>query len=73
VLALASLGAARVMTLDREAGSITAGKRADLVIVDGDPTRDISAIRNTDLVVCRGVVYVPDERFASAGIAPRKR
>lgn len=73
VLALASLGAARVMGKDKEVGSIAPGKRADLVLVDGDPTRDISAVRNTDIVVCRGVVYDPAELLATAGIAPRKR
>lgn len=73
VLAFATLGAARVMGLDREAGSIAPGKRADLVLVDGDPTRDISAVRNADIVVCRGVVHDPAELLASAGITPRKR
>jgi imidazolonepropionase-like amidohydrolase len=73
VLALATVGAARVMGQDREAGSIAPGKRADLVLVDGDPTRDISAVRNTDVVVCRGVVYDPAALLASAGIGPRRR
>ena len=73
VLALASLGAARVMGKDREVGSIAVGKRADLVLVDGDPTRDISAVRNTDVVIARGVVYDPAELFAAGGILPRKK
>lgn len=73
VLALATLGAARIMRQDREVGSITAGKRADLVLLDGDPTRDISAVRNTDLVIARGVVYDADELYSAAGILPRKR
>ncbi|HWO25559.1 MAG TPA: amidohydrolase family protein [Kofleriaceae bacterium] len=73
VLALATLGAARVMRQDREVGSIAPGKRADLVLVDGDPTRDISAIRNADVVVCRGVVFDPAELLAASGIGPRKR
>jgi imidazolonepropionase-like amidohydrolase len=72
VLALASLGAARVMGKDREVGSITAGKRADLILVDGDPLRDISAIRKADLVIARGVIHDPAELFGSLGIAPRK-
>jgi imidazolonepropionase-like amidohydrolase len=72
VLALATLGAARVMGADREAGSIAPGKRADLVLVDGDPTRDISTVRNADVVVCRGVVYDPAELLAASGIAPRR-
>jgi hypothetical protein len=52
---------------------IAAGKRADLLLVDGDPTRDISAIRRLDAVVCRGLVYDPDELFATLGIGPRNR
>jgi hypothetical protein len=71
VLSLATIGAARVMGQDRDAGSIAAGKRADLVLVDGDPTRDIAALRNTDVVVCRGVVYDPAELFVAAGMRPR--
>jgi hypothetical protein len=71
VLSLATIGAARIMGQDRDAGSIAAGKRADLVLVDGDPTRDIAALRNTDVVVCRGVIYDPGELFVAAGMRPR--
>jgi hypothetical protein len=71
VLSLATIGAARVMRQDRESGSIAVGKRADLVLVNGDPTRDIAAIRRTDAVVCRGVVYDPGELFAAVGMRPR--
>jgi imidazolonepropionase-like amidohydrolase len=71
VLSLATLGAARVMGKDREAGSIAVGKRADLVLIDGDPTRDIAAVRNTSAVVCRGVVYDPGELFTAIGMRPR--
>ncbi len=71
VLALATLGAARVMRVDNETGSVAIGKRADLVLVDGDPTRDISAVRNADVVICRGVAYYPRELFAAAGMRVR--
>jgi imidazolonepropionase-like amidohydrolase len=71
VLAIATIGAARVMRRDAESGSITAGKRADLVLIDGDPIRDIAAVRNTAAVVCRGVVYDPAELFAAVGMRPR--
>jgi hypothetical protein len=72
VLALATLGSARVMGADRESGSIAVGKRADLVLVDGDPTKDIEAIRNTDTVVARGVVYDPAELFTAVGMHARR-
>jgi imidazolonepropionase-like amidohydrolase len=59
------------MGQDRDAGSIAPGKRPDLVLVDGDPTRDITALRRTVTVVCRGVVYDPAELFAAVGMRPR--
>ena len=37
VLRIATLGAARVAHRDKELGSITPGKLADMVLVDGDP------------------------------------
>lgn len=71
VLALATLGAARVMHLDKDRGSITPGKRADLVLVDGDPTQDIAQIRNARVVVCRGVVFDTAELWQASGMRPR--
>jgi len=71
VLALATIGAARVMKQDQESGSIAVGKHADLVLVDGDPTRDIGAVRNTDLVICRGRLYDPAALYGSVGMRPR--
>jgi len=43
----------------------------DLVLVDGDPLRDIAAVRNADVVVCRGLVYDPARLFAAVGMRPR--
>jgi imidazolonepropionase-like amidohydrolase len=71
VLALATYGAARVMGKQAQAGSIAPGKQADLVLVDGDPTRDIAAVRNADVVVCRGRVYDPAKLYAAVGMRPR--
>jgi imidazolonepropionase-like amidohydrolase len=71
VLAMATLGAPRVMHLDKDRGSITPGKRADLVLVDGDPTQDIAQIRNARVVVCRGVVFDPAELWQASGMRPR--
>jgi imidazolonepropionase-like amidohydrolase len=43
--------AARAIGLEREAGTIEPGKRADLVIVDGDPLEDISVLQETNAIV----------------------
>jgi hypothetical protein len=45
-------------------------RRLRRIAIDGDPTHDISAVRNTDAVVCRGVVYDPAELFAAVGMSP---
>src|SRR6202035_5407609 len=40
-----TLHAARTVGLEHEVGSIAVGKRADLVVVDGDPLADVSRLR----------------------------
>jgi imidazolonepropionase-like amidohydrolase len=70
VLRIATLGAARVMKLDHDLGTIAPGKLADLILVDGDPTRNISDIRKVVLVVKDGVMYDPAELYAAVGVKP---
>ena len=70
VLRLATLGAARIMRHDDERGSIEVGKLADLVLTDGDPTRRISDIRRTWLVVKNGIMYQPAELYRALGVTP---
>jgi imidazolonepropionase-like amidohydrolase len=70
VLQNATLNAARIMSLDKDLGSITPGKLADVVLVDGDPTKNISDIRKTVVVVKDGVLYHPAELYSESGITP---
>jgi len=49
--------AARVLRLNDRLGTIKPGLLGDLVAVDGDPTRAISAIRKVHLVMKGGVLY----------------
>ncbi len=72
VLAIATIGAARVMGQQRELGSIAVGKRADLVLLDGDPLKNIGDVRNTELVISRGNVFEPAKLFGAVGMRPRK-
>jgi imidazolonepropionase-like amidohydrolase len=53
----ATIVSARVMKLDGESGSIEAGKRADMVLVDGNPLEKISDIRRVVSVVANGRMY----------------
>lgn len=72
VLAIATIGAARVMGKQRELGSIAVGKRADLVLLDGDPLKNIGDVRNTELVISRGNVFEPAKLFGAVGMRSRK-
>jgi hypothetical protein len=62
-------GAKYTRTLDMR-GSIERGKLADLVLVEGDPSVDISDIRKTSLVLKGGVAYAPAQVYEALGIRP---
>jgi hypothetical protein len=70
VLRLATVGAAEHLGLAHELGTIARGKRADLLLVPGDPTRDVSVLRGARLVMKDGVVYYPDELYQAIGMQP---
>jgi imidazolonepropionase-like amidohydrolase len=69
-LQAATLVPARVMKLDKELGSIEAGKRADFIVVDGDPLTDIRATRRITLVVAGGKAWEPAPLWKSVGFVP---
>ena len=53
-LQTATLMPARLVGVDKETGSITAGKEADLVLINGDPSEDIGALRQAEWVMSDG-------------------
>lgn len=69
-LRIATLGMEEYMGRAHELGSIERGKLADFVLVAGDPTRDISAMRRPRMTVRGGVVYFPNEIYSALGIRP---
>jgi enamidase len=62
---ISTLNGARYLGRDREVGSIEIGKRADLVLVDGDPVRDPSALDRIPYVFKAGVGYDTAKIFAA--------
>ena len=70
VLQLATLGAARVVKRDSELGSITPGKLADMILVEGDPAAHISDVRRVRTVIKDGVVYQVADLDRALGVKP---
>ena len=54
----------------RDRGSITPGKRADLILIDGDPTTNIADIRKVALVITQGKLLSPPDVDQALGIKP---
>ena len=62
---ICSLNAAEYLGRDKEIGTIAEGKRADLVLIDGDPEKEIKSVRNTEIVFKNGVGYDSKKLFDS--------
>jgi Amidohydrolase family len=69
-LQIATFNAARLLKQEKDLGSIAPGKRADLVLVEGNPTEHISDIRRCQLVMKNGVVYKSAALYSASGIKP---
>jgi imidazolonepropionase-like amidohydrolase len=70
VLRLATLGAAQVMGRNGDLGSVTPGKLADFVLVDGRPDERIAELRRVRTVVKGGVVIDAGALYGALGVAP---
>jgi imidazolonepropionase-like amidohydrolase len=66
----ATIVPARVMKVDNELGTVEAGKRADLILVDGNPLENIHNIRKVKTVITGGTVYDCAELWRSVGFQP---
>ncbi|TWB52828.1 amidohydrolase family protein [Nitrospirillum viridazoti] len=51
-------------------GTVERGKLADLVLIAGDPTQDIRAVKKPRLVMKGGAIYYPSEIYQSLSIKP---
>lgn len=67
-LQTATINPARLVGIDDRTGSITVGKEADLVLVDGDVSAELGALRRVLTVVSDGYVMNGDELRAAAGL-----
>jgi imidazolonepropionase-like amidohydrolase len=72
-LATATIDAARNVKADKRTGSIAVGKEADLVLVDGDPSKRIGDLRHVDQVMSDGVLMDGDALRTEAGFSGKPK
>jgi len=68
VLNTATSAAAESLGLGAELGRVAAGYRADLIIVAGDPLKDVTELLSLKAVVRNGIHYPLERLLAPAGI-----
>ena len=70
VIQCATIVSARAMHLESEVGTVEVGKRADLILVGGNPLANVADLRKVERVVVNGRVYDPARLWQSAGFRP---
>ncbi len=63
---IATLNGAIYLGREKQIGSVTAGKNADLVVIKGDPSKQISDIENVEIVFKDGIGYDSQKLLDSA-------
>jgi len=66
----ATIVPARAMGIDKEVGTVEAGKRADVIILGSNPLESIRNIRTVEFVVTNGTMYNCAELWRSVGFKP---
>lgn len=69
-LQIATFNAAKLLKQQKELGSIAEGKRADFLLVEGNPAEHISDIRRCRLVMKNGTLYNSGDLYKAMGIRP---
>jgi imidazolonepropionase-like amidohydrolase len=64
-IGIATLNGAKYLGRDKRIGTIAAGKQADLVVINGDPSTTIGDVRKVEIVFRQGVGYDPAKLIAS--------
>jgi len=67
VFAASTIVAARAMGLEREIGSLEAGKEGSLAVFDADPSADAANARHVRMVMRRGALYGRAELLGGGG------
>ena len=66
ILKAATINGATALGLGDKLGSVEAGKLADIIIVKGNPLKDIKTARNVQIVIKEGVAHNAEDLLRSA-------
>jgi hypothetical protein len=72
-IAAATIVPARLVGQDKRTGSIKVGKTADLVLVEGDPSKRIADLRHTRVIMLDGKLLDADALRTAAGFSGRPK
>jgi imidazolonepropionase-like amidohydrolase len=64
-IAIGTRNGARYLGRDSRIGTLAPGKQADLVVINGDPSRSIADVRKVELVFRQGIGFDPQKLIAS--------
>jgi hypothetical protein len=67
VLKIATYNAALDCNLQDKYGQVLPGRDADLILIDGDPAKDISTVRRVAVVIKNGRIYNPKQLLQTQG------
>jgi enamidase len=64
-IAICTQNGAKYLGRDTRVGALAPGKQADLVVLNGDPSKNIADVRNVETVFKNGIGYDPAKLIAS--------
>jgi imidazolonepropionase-like amidohydrolase len=70
VLVAATHNGAELCDILDEAGTLEVGKSADVIVIDGNPLKDMRDMRKVDLVFKQGQMYRPADLAKTIGVYP---
>lgn len=70
VLRIGTIGPEKYMGHDQDLGSIERGKKADFLLLPGNPLADLRELHRIAMVVKGGTIYFPAEIYPAFGVKP---
>lgn len=70
VLKIATIKPAKLMGVAHQTGSITAGKKAEIVLLDRNPLESMDNLLSASMVIKGNHFYLPEALFESLGVTP---